>query len=62
MVTVAVLGEPVGAAFLAWAALSEAPAQMELVGGVLMLAGIALAFLRGGTSAAPAAVEPVHGR
>jgi drug/metabolite transporter (DMT)-like permease len=53
MVTVAVLGEPVGAAFLSWAALGETPAQMELIGGVLMLAGIALAFLRGGTSTSP---------
>lgn len=62
MVTVAVLGEPVGAAFLAWAALGEAPSQLELAGGVLMLTGIALAFLRGGASAAPAPVDPVRGR
>jgi len=48
MVTVAVLGEPVGASFLAWLVLAEAPTLLELGGGVLMLLGIAVAFLRGG--------------
>ncbi len=51
MVTVAVLGEPVGASFLAWLALREAPTGLELTGGALILAGIALAFVRGGVAA-----------
>lgn len=48
MVTVAVLGEPVGASLLAWATLGESPGPFELAGGALMLLGIGLAFLRGG--------------
>ena len=48
MVTVAVLGEPVGASVLAWLVLAETPAIAEIGGGILMLFGIALAFLRGG--------------
>lgn len=50
MVTVAVLGEPVGASFLAWTALGEPPTELEVAGGVLMMAGIAFAFLWGGTA------------
>ena len=48
MVTVAVLGEPVGASLLAWLVLAEAPTSLEFGGGALMLAGIAVAFLKGG--------------
>ena len=50
MVTVAVLGEPVGASFLAWVILSESPGAHELAGGILMLSGIAVAFVFGGAS------------
>lgn len=53
MVTVAVLGEPVGASVLAWAALGESPDGLEVAGGVLILAGVLLAFLRGGESSSP---------
>jgi len=52
MVTVAVLGEPVGASLLAWMTLGEAPAALELGGGALMLLGIGLAFLRGASAPA----------
>ncbi len=48
MVTVAVLGEPVGASVLAALVLAEIPSVIEIAGGVLMLFGIAVAFLRGG--------------
>lgn len=48
MVTIAVLGEPVGATILALAILNEIPATFEIIGGVLILGGIALAFSRGG--------------
>ncbi len=53
MVTVAVLGEPVGASCLAWMVLGEPPGLLEVAGGVLMLLGIALAFLRGGAAPPP---------
>jgi drug/metabolite transporter (DMT)-like permease len=49
MVTVAVLGEPVGASVLAVVVLHETPALPEVAGAALILAGIALAFLRGGS-------------
>jgi len=48
LVTIAVLGEPVGATVLAFIILDEAPTWSEIVGGVLILAGIFVAFRRGG--------------
>ncbi|UCB43062.1 MAG: DMT family transporter [Dehalococcoidales bacterium] len=51
LVTIAVLGEPVGATALAFVILDEAPTWSEIVGGVLILAGIFLAFRRGGAEA-----------
>jgi drug/metabolite transporter (DMT)-like permease len=44
MVTIAVLGEPVGATILAFAILKEVPSIIEIIGGILILGGIALAF------------------
>lgn len=45
-VNVAALGEPVGAALIAWLvpAISETPPTSAIVGGAVVLAGIALAF------------------
>jgi drug/metabolite transporter (DMT)-like permease len=42
-VSIALLGEPVGTVILAYFFLSEKPALLELVGGVLILIGIAVA-------------------
>jgi len=42
-VTLAILGEPLGATLLAWLALGEAPAWTALAGGALILAGIIFA-------------------
>ncbi|HHE41719.1 MAG TPA: DMT family transporter [Dehalococcoidia bacterium] len=50
MVTIAILGEPVGATALAAVVLGELPQTLEVVGGVLILGGIAVAYLRGGLS------------
>ncbi len=44
MVTVAVLGEPVGATLLAYLVLHEPPHVSEIIGGVLILGGIVVAF------------------
>lgn len=44
MVTVAVLGEPVGATILGFFILKEVPTIIELIGGALILSGIAIAF------------------
>jgi drug/metabolite transporter (DMT)-like permease len=43
LVTVAILGEPVGATLLAYFALGEAPGLLTVIGGMLILTGIALA-------------------
>ena len=43
LVTLAILGEPIGATILAWLVLGEAPSLGSLVGGPLILAGILLA-------------------
>ncbi|HEY8394574.1 MAG TPA: DMT family transporter [Thermaerobacter sp.] len=43
VVSVSILGEPVGAAILAWLFLREAPAGIELVGGTLTLLGLFVA-------------------
>lgn len=61
MVTIAVLGEPVGATLIAIPVLSETPTSTELAGGVLILSGIAIAFGRGGlkrTGTSERSVEP----
>jgi len=55
MVTIAVLGEPVGATILAFFILNEVPKDVELVGGVLILAGIVIAFSKSTTTTAPPA-------
>ncbi len=39
-VTLAILGEPIGATILAWLVLQEAPPLTALLGGVLIMAGI----------------------
>ena len=42
-VTIATLGEAIGSTLLAWWVLGEKPAAWSLVGGALVLAGIAVA-------------------
>jgi drug/metabolite transporter (DMT)-like permease len=51
LVTVAILGEPIGATILAFVILDEIPTWSEIVGGVLILAGIFVAFRRSRTAA-----------
>jgi drug/metabolite transporter (DMT)-like permease len=46
-----ILGEPIGASILAWFVLHERPAPIELVGGAVILAAIALAATEIGTDA-----------
>lgn len=48
LVTIAILGEPVGATVWAWLILGEAPTITEVVGGVLILAGIFVALYHRG--------------
>lgn len=44
MVTIAILGEPVGATILAYVILKEVPSIIEIIGGILILGGIVIAF------------------
>ncbi len=53
MVTIAVLGEPVGATILALFILKEVPTAIELVGGILILTGIVIAFSKSTTTPPP---------
>jgi len=54
-VAMVILLEPVGAALLAWLILHEPPAGLEVAGGVIICAGIYLAFTdRAGRSGLPA--------
>jgi drug/metabolite transporter (DMT)-like permease len=48
-----ILGEPIGASILAWLVLHERPAPLELVGGIVVLAAIALAASQIGTETEP---------
>ncbi|MGI6367931.1 MAG: DMT family transporter [Anaerolineae bacterium] len=59
LVTVALLGEPVGATLLAWLVLSEPPASLFFLGGPLILAGIFLAALSEQAGAADTVSEAV---
>jgi len=49
LVTIAVLGEPIGATALAFLLLNESPTISEIGGGILILAGIFVAFRKGET-------------
>ncbi len=42
-VSLAVLGEPIGSAILAWAVLAESPTSITVVGGMLILSGLLVA-------------------
>ena len=48
-ITIAVLGEPVGATTLAFLILNEAPTLSEIGGGILILTGILIAFRKSET-------------
>jgi drug/metabolite transporter (DMT)-like permease len=48
VVSVSILGEPVGATLLGWAVLREAPGAKEVAGGLIILCGILLVVGSGG--------------
>jgi drug/metabolite transporter (DMT)-like permease len=50
MITIAILGEPVISSALAYLILGEPPAVIEIIGGILILGGIFLAFRNTGSS------------
>ena len=55
VVAVVLLGEPIGAAILAWLFLGELPDQSVLMGGPLLLAGLAIVLSGGITRPTPEA-------
>lgn len=57
VISIALLGEPVGAALLAWVFLAQPPALIDVVGGAITLAGIGVALWPQGEPVA-AAVLP----
>jgi drug/metabolite transporter (DMT)-like permease len=50
-VNVAALGEPVGAALIAWLWLHESPPALVLIGGAVVVAGIGVTLARSGETA-----------
>ncbi len=58
LVAVAILGEPIGSTILAVIVLKEMPSELQLVGGLLILAGIGLASLADYGNQEPV-VEPI---
>lgn len=56
VISIALLGEPVGAALLAWIFLGQPPALFDVLGGAITLAGIGIALWPGGEPAAAAVV------
>lgn len=51
VVSVSILGEPVGATLLGWAVLGEAPGIKEIIGGLIILCGILMVVGSGGREA-----------
>jgi drug/metabolite transporter (DMT)-like permease len=46
LVALAILGEPIGSSLIAWAAFGEEPPLHAVLGGAIVLAGIAVGFIR----------------
>jgi drug/metabolite transporter (DMT)-like permease len=51
LVSVAILGEPVGATLLGWGLLGEVPGAKEIAGGLIIICGILMVVGSGGREA-----------
>jgi len=60
VVSIALLGEPVGSTILAWVFLGEVPAAATLVGGAVILVGIFLAIRAESAAGAEVAAAPLE--
>lgn len=61
LVSLAILGEPLGASLITWVAFGERPPVHAVLGGAVILAGIGLGFVQRGprrAAAAPSISEP----
>ncbi len=56
LVALAVLGEPIGSSLIAWIAFGERPPANAVLGGAIVLAGIAVGFVRRQAAPAPAPI------
>jgi drug/metabolite transporter (DMT)-like permease len=59
-VSLSVLLEPIGSALLAWLILSEPPTWAAVIGGAMILAGVAVATLRKRSSESAVSAEPTE--
>jgi len=57
LVALAILGEPIGASLLSWLIFSEVPPWSAVLGGAVILVGIAVGFTRLGNSSSGSGVE-----
>jgi len=57
LVALAVLGEPIGSSLITWTAFGEQPPAHAVLGGAVVLAGIAIGFVRRQADAAPARIS-----
>jgi drug/metabolite transporter (DMT)-like permease len=57
LVALAVLGEPIGSSLITWIAFGEQPPAHAVLGGAVVLAGIAIGFVRRQADAAPARIS-----
>jgi drug/metabolite transporter (DMT)-like permease len=58
LVALAVLGEPIGSSLIAWAAFGERPPAHAVLGGAIVLAGIAVGFVRRAAAPRATATRP----
>jgi drug/metabolite transporter (DMT)-like permease len=57
LVALAILGEPIGASVLSWLFFREVPPSNAVLGGVVILVGIAVGFTRFGNRPSRSGVE-----
>lgn len=57
LVALAVLGEPIGSSLITWVAFGEQPPLHAVLGGAIVLAGIAIGFVRRAPPGRPATVS-----
>lgn len=61
LVALAILGEPIGSSMITWIAFGEQPPVHAAIGGAIVLAGIAIGFVRFRAAISPAARPPEPG-
>ncbi|HEU0029051.1 MAG TPA: DMT family transporter [Kofleriaceae bacterium] len=60
LVALAILGEPIGSSLITWAAFGEQPPVHAALGGAIVLAGIAIGFVRAASAPPPPRPAPAE--